>query len=253
MTHRAVPDVAAGQAAAPGRTKGQRGVEAMSTGRIRAGVIGVVIAAGAALPAVLLSACAGVGLVGSGTPAAQARQVAAFSRVDLAGSSDVTVHAGAVQSVVVHADDNLLGQVTTQVHAGTLVIGTRGSFTTSSPMTVEISVPSLQALALSGSGALTASSIQGPRVSVRLSGSGVVRASGTVTRLDVLLGGSGDAELGQLAAREVHAVLSGSGRILTHATDTLQASVSGSGTIVYSGNPAHVTTSITGSGAITRQ
>jgi hypothetical protein len=37
------------------------------------------------------------------------------------------------------------------------------------------------------------------------------------------------------------------------ATNTLQASVPGSGTIAYSGNPAQVTRSITGSGAITRR
>jgi putative autotransporter adhesin-like protein len=133
------------------------------------------------------------------------------------------------------------------------VIATKGSFTTSSPMTVEISVPSLQALTVSGSGALTASNIQGPQVRVRLSGSSMARAAGTVTRLDVSAGGSGDAQLGQLVAREVHAAVSGSGRIVTHAANTLQASATGSGTIVYSGNPAHVTTSITGSGTITRQ
>jgi putative autotransporter adhesin-like protein len=225
-------------------------VEAVSIGGIRAGVF---IAAGAALSAVLVTACGGVGLVGSGTAATQARHVAAFSRVDLAGSANVTIHAGAAQAVVVHADDNLLARVTTQVRAGTLVVGTRGSFTTSSPMSVEVRVPSLQALTLSGSGALTASNIQSSRASVRLSGSGAVRASGTVTRLDASVGGSGDAELGRLVARDVHAVLDGSGRIVTHVTNTLQASVPGSGTIVYSGNPAHVTTSITGSGAITRQ
>ena len=225
----------------------------MSIGGNRPGVLGVVIATGAALSAVLVTACGGVGLVGSGTAATQARHVAAFSGVNLAGSANVTIHAGAAQAVVVHADDNLLARVTTQVRAGTLVIRTRGSFTTSSPMTIEIRVPSLQALTLSGSGALTASNIQGPRASVRLSGSGAVRASGTVTRLDVWVGGSGDAELGRLVARDVHAVLDGSGRIVTHVTNTLQASVPGSGAIVYSGNPAHVTTSITGSGAITRQ
>jgi hypothetical protein len=225
----------------------------MSIGGIRAGVLGVVIAAGAALSAVLVTACGGAGVVGSGTAATQARHVAAFSGVDLAGSANVTIDAGAAQAVVVRADDNLLARVTTLVRAGTLVIRTRGSFITSSPMSVEVSVPSLQALTVSGSGALTASNIQGSRVSVRLSGSGAVRASGTVTRLDVSVGGSGDAELGQLVARDVHAVVSGSGRIVAHAANTLQASATGSGTIVYRGSPAHVMTSITGSGAITRQ
>lgn len=114
-------------------------------------------------------------------------------------------------------------------------------------------MPSLQALTASGSGALSASNLHGPWVSVRLSGSGTVHASGTVTRLDVSVGGSGDAQLGQLAARDVHAAVSGSGQIVTHPADTLHASATGSGTIVYTGNPPHVTTSITGSGTITRQ
>ena len=225
----------------------------MSTGGTRATIICAVISAGVAVATGLLTACGGAGMMGSGTEAAQTRRLAAFSSVDLVGSSNVTVHVGGGQSVVVHADDNLRSRVTTQVHAGTLKIGTTGSFTTNSPMNVQISVPSLKALTLSGSGVIAAGNIQAQRLSVRLSGSGVVRTSGTVTRLDVSLGGSGDAQLGQLAARDVHAVLSGSGRIVTRAADTLQASVPGSGTIVYTGNPAHVTTSVTGSGTITRR
>jgi hypothetical protein len=54
-----------------------------------------------------------------------------------------------------------------------------------------------------------------------------------------------------LAAGTVHAVLSGSGNIFVTATRSLDASVSGSGTINYAGNPPNVTKSVTGSGAIT--
>lgn len=61
------------------------------------------------------------------------------------------------------------------------------------------------------------------------------------------------AQLEQLVARDVHAVLSGSGRIVVHATGKLDASVPGTGTILYSGNPAHVKTSISGQGTITRK
>jgi hypothetical protein len=69
-------------------------------------------------------------------------------------------------------------------------------------------------------------------------------------RLDVDLGGSGDAQLEQLAARDVHAVMSGSGRILVNARSG--RSVPGSGAIVYRGAPAQVTTSTTGSGTVSR-
>src|SRR6476619_4151206 len=90
---------------------------------------------------------------GSGVAATQAREVAAFQSVDLAGSNNVVIRVGEKQSVAVKADDNLLDRVTTEVHSGELVIAnTPGSFTTKSPMRVEIDVPALDAVTLSGSG-----------------------------------------------------------------------------------------------------
>jgi len=193
------------------------------------------------------------GVQGSGVAATETRNLGTFRSIELAGANNVTVRVGGKQSVVVHADDNLLRRVTTRVQAGGLAIGnTSGSFTTKSPMHVAVSVPSLTAITLSGSGVISAAGITGPSLTVRLSGAGVLRASGIATRLDVTLAGSGDAQLKQLAARDVQAVVSGSGRILVTATKSLDASVPGSGTIMYSGDPAHVTTSITGSGAVAR-
>jgi hypothetical protein len=232
-------------------TREARGLESMTTRGIHATVIRTVISAGIVSSTVLLAACGSGGMAGTGTAVAQTRHLAAFNSVDLAGSNNVTIHVGGKQSVVVRADSSLLHQVTTRVRAGTLVIGTTGSITTQGPMSVQISMPSLTSLTLSGSGIISAGNIQAQRLNVTLPGSGAVHASGTLTRLDVSLGGSGDAQLQQLVARDVHAVLSGSGRILVHPTNTLQASVSGSGAIMYSGHPAHVTRSITGSGAIT--
>jgi hypothetical protein len=189
---------------------------------------------------------------GSGVAAAQPRVVARFSRVDLAGSNKVTVVVGPPhQSVVVRADSNLIGRITTRVVAGTLVIGTTGSFTTSSPMSVEVSVPSLATLILSGSGEITVTGIKQPVLTVNLSGSGVLYASGTATRLDVTLGGSGEAELSQLAAQDARAVVTGSGLIHVTVTGNLDAEISGSGAIMYSGNPQKLTSSITGTGAVT--
>jgi Putative auto-transporter adhesin, head GIN domain len=168
---------------------------------------------------------------GSGTAATESRTVAPFSSVVLAGSNIVTIHVGGKQSVVVHADDNLLSHVTTKVKDRRLVIGnTSGSFTTKSPMRVDVRMPTLDALTLAGSG--------------------VIRANGTTDRLEVTLAGSGDAQLSYLCAREVSAVVTGSGRILVTATESIDAVIAGSGAIVYGGNPARVTTSVTGSGAV---
>ena len=80
----------------------------------------------------------------------------------------------------------------------------------------------------------------------------MLSAAGTATRLDVTINGFGQARLSQLTARDVHAVVSGSGLIQVTATTSLDAAVPGSGTIIYSGDPPQVTTSVTGSGAVTR-
>ncbi len=152
---------------------------------------------------------------------------------------------------MVHADSNLMRYVTARVVAGTLVIGTTGSFTAKSPMSVEVSVPSLAAVKLSGSGQISVTGINGPRLTVTLAGSGALYASGTVAKLDVTLSGSGLAQLSNLAARDVHAVVTGSGLIRVTATASLNAAVPGSGAIIYRGNP-QVTSSVTGSGTVTR-
>jgi hypothetical protein len=192
----------------------------------------------------------GPGVQGSGVAATQTRSVASFSSLNLAGSNDVTVTIGGPQSVVVHADSNLINNVTTQVVAGTLVIGDTGSFTTRAPMSVDVSVPSLTAVNLSGSGRIYVTGISASQLTVTVSGSGLLSATGTATQLDATVTGSGLGQLSQLVARDAHAVVTGSGLIQVTATTSVDATVSGSGAITYSGNPPQVTTNITGTGSI---
>jgi hypothetical protein len=192
------------------------------------------------------------GSEGSGIAASQVREVPPFSSVELAGGNNVVIRAGEQQSVVVKADDNLLNRVTTHVKSGALVIGnTPGSLTARSPMSVEVSVPSLNALVLTGSGNIMVNGIKTESLTVTLSGSGNLFGSGAASSLDVTISGVGNARFTQLVANNVDALLSGSGAIFVTATKSLDASIPGSGTITYTGNPQDVTKSVTGAGAIT--
>ena len=189
---------------------------------------------------------------GTGVPASQARVVPAFTGVELAGTNNVVVRVGDPRSVVVKADDNLIRRVTTEVQSGRLVIGnTPGSFSTKSPMRVQVNVPTLEALTLSGSGNIVLDGIEARSLRIELTGSGTLAGNGTATRLGVTIGGSGVVHFTRLVANDVHAAVSGSGTIFVTATRRLDASVSGTGAIVYTGNPQHVTKSVTGSGEIT--
>jgi hypothetical protein len=188
---------------------------------------------------------------GSGVAATQARPLSPFTGVELAGSNNVVVHVGGPQAVVVRGDDNLLARVTTQVKSGTLVVGnTSGSFSAKQPMSVDVTVPALSALTLPGSGNIVVDGVDAQSLAVTLAGAGTMTASGTATRLDVTIRGSGTAQFRQLVASEVRAVVSGSGSIFVTATARLDATVSGTGSIIYGGDPATVTKNVTGTGAI---
>lgn len=191
-----------------------------------------------------------VAVGGSGTKATQMRTVPTFAAVELAGANDVTIHVGARQSVTVSGDDNLIPLVTTDVDGGTLVVGADRDFSTVTPMSVEVGVPKLDAASLTGAGTVTVDGVRSATFEARLGGNGVLRVSGAAVRVDAKLAGSGDLRLDALVARDATAVVTGSGRLMVHATRSLDAAISGTGEILYSGTPTEVTRSITGSGVI---
>ncbi len=188
---------------------------------------------------------------GSGDAATQARSLPPFTGVALAGANNVVVEVGGKQSVVVHADRNLLRRVTTRVRSGRLVVGTTpGNLNAKSPMFVTVSVPSLDAVSLQGAGNIAVTGIHSRALSVLMPGSGNVDVTGATTKLDVTIAGAGTAMLRGLIARDAKAAIDGEGSIMLTATHSLKARVAGSGTVLYGGNPSHVTQRVTGSGTI---
>jgi hypothetical protein len=157
------------------------------------------------------------------------------------------------ESVNVQADDNILPLIETTVNNGTLVIGTKpfANITPSSRVVVTIAMRSLKGVRLSGSGNINIDAMSGTDLMVDLPGSGDIHVEGIIDHLTVNLPGSGNVDCSRLKARSVNATLSGSGNITVNASEALDASVPGSGTIRYEGNPPQVKKSITGSGAIT--
>jgi hypothetical protein len=187
---------------------------------------------------------------GSGVPVSETREVAAFSGVTLGGAAEVIVDVGGERRVVVHADDNLLPIITTEVEGGMLVVSQTEPIDTAMTPRVEVTTPSLDILRLTGAGNLTLEGHDLERLDVSLTGAGMLRGSGSVERLDLILSGAGDIELDRLVATDVSAMLSGAGNIVVHATRSLDAEVTGVGTISYTGDPAEVNRSIMGPGAI---
>ena len=192
-------------------------------------------------------------VVGSGHVIGEPRNVANFTSVELAGSADVNILLGNAESVNVEADDNIVPLIQTIVTNGKLVISTKPNvdFASAHPVVVTLSMKSLERVALSGSGNLNVAARAGPDLVVDLSGSGNIAVDGVADHVTISLPGSGNIECKGLKTKSAKVTLMGSGTITVYASETLDASVAGSGAIRYDGSPAQVTKSITGSGTIT--
>jgi Putative auto-transporter adhesin, head GIN domain len=190
---------------------------------------------------------------GSGVAATDVRELPPFTAVELAGANDVRIGVGGEQRVVVRGDDNLVAIVTTQVSDGTLVLDQTEPFSSSTPLSVEITVPSLERAILAGAGTMTVDGHDLETLALTLSGSGTIGGAGSAQELVVDLSGSGDVELDTLVAEAATVTLSGTGNVQVHATRSLDALVSGAGTIAYSGDPQDVRSAVTGTGAVSER
>jgi hypothetical protein len=126
----------------------------------------------------------------------------------------------------------------TEVRDGRLVLGNRSVISPTVDVVYTITAADLAGIAVSGSGDVDATAIDGTDFSVEISGSGAVRLEGTVTGLlSVSISGSGEFEGESLTATEGEVDVSGSGSAVVNATDSLEVSVSGSGDVEYIGSP----------------
>jgi hypothetical protein len=214
----------------------------------------------------------GASLQGSGHEVAQTRPVGTFTSLRVEGPVDVHAHPGAAGNVVVHAEDNLQPLIETTLEGQTLVvrIARRASFTTWKHMSVDVPFGQLASLQIRGSGDVTVDDLTAPRFDASVSGSGDLRIeratigtlvteiagsgdmsfTGRADEARYAIAGSGDVRAGSLVAKKVVVSISGSGDAEVNATESLDASVSGSGDIRYAGHPSFVGRHVHGSGDI---
>ena len=208
---------------------------------------------------------------GGGGAAKRDFQVGAFDKVALAGAHDVVVTVGGAPSVRAEGDSKVLERLDIRVEGGELRIGTRKGvsfgFRSGKGATIYVTVPSLSAASVAGSGDLKVDRVEGERFAAAIAGSGDIdirslkvgeatfdvggsgdmRAAGTAQNARISLAGSGDMGLEGLETRQAKVAIAGSGDVRVRAMETADISIVGSGDVVLSG-PAKCTVSKMGSG-----
>ncbi len=189
-------------------------------------------------------------ITGSGKLQTEKRDLTGFTAIESTGAADVEASIGPATSVTVTTDDNVLPAIETKLDGQTLRIGTNQSYTTKLGVKVKITAPALAAVTLSGSGSASVNGLTNTKFRADLSGSGGASLTGTVSQVDLHLVGSGSVSAPSLVAKSVRVEVTGSGSAAVSATDSLEATVTGSGSITYGGHPASVSKTVTGSGSI---
>jgi len=210
------------------------------------------IAGALIIPMLALTSCSIV--TTPGPTRTESRTVSGFSKVEVAGSGDLTIDQTGSESLTIEAGDKVLPNLTSDVVGDTLVLGTkRGTvLTQGGRISYHLTVKDLTGLTVSGSGKVTAPKITTDALSSDISGSGTITVGGSAPEQRLTISGSGTYEAGDLAGKTLHADISGSGNAVVSVSDALDVTISGSGSLTYSGDPT-VKKDISGSGSVTKK
>ncbi len=152
-----------------------------------------------------------LGVRGSGNVITEDRQVGDFTVIEAVGSANVVIRQGDESRVQVHADQNLVEFITTEVRNGTLIIGGEGRVRNYKKFEVHVTLARLD--------------------KVKIMGSGDVRSEGTMSgnELEIAIYGSGDVNM-QLNHKVLTTNINGSGDVnVSGIAGSLAVTVMGSG------------------------
>lgn len=208
----------------------------------------------------------------------QDRHLSGFHAISSTASFDIYITQGASESVKVVGPSDVINRVITEVKGGELIIRAKngsfnwGSIFNSKKVVVYVSLREINSLSISGSGdTFFKDGLHANRLDLRASGSGDITGKLNAKELNVIMSGSGDTRISgnagtatvsctgsgdytanNLVTSTTRVRLTGSGDAKVNVTQRLDAQVSGSGDISYTGGAKQVSTRSTGSGDIHR-
>lgn len=186
---------------------------------------------------------------GSGVQLSIERKVKFFTSVIVDGAFDINYQHGPA-SLIISGDDNIIQHVESTVNNKLLMLKIDKSYRSYSPIVINISSPNINRVVIDGSSTVKLKNIKTDQLTVKLTGSVDLKASGAVKVLDLQLQNTGDVKARKLDSDKVTVNLQGTGDIELTAYEELKASITGVGDILYFGSPNKVRKQISGLGEI---
>ena len=175
---------------------------------------------------------------GSGDIVTKNATLKKFTKIKIDSSFEVTIQVGEKYGYSIKADNNLVNLISVVNRNGTLIITTKGSYSTNSDIKLTIKTKRLESLIAEGSSTIYLQNLNEPYLSLNLDGSiDLVSSSGKVNSLSVKSDGAYDIDLSKVKVKNAKVDILGSGDLKINVTQKLDAKVSDSATLYYSGSP----------------
>lgn len=192
----------------------------------------------------------GKGVRGSGNRKTEKRTLPSFKSVEASGAFEVNIVCQQSQTFEIEGDDNLLPIIKTDVKNGNLRVYSDTQYSASKPIELRISMPDLEKYISSGAGDVHLSGVKNDQLVLSNTGATNIVAAGQTTLVDIESSGAGNIETNDLHAERAKISVSGAANVEVYATQQLDVSVSGIGSVTYSGNPPVVNKSVSGIGSV---
>lgn len=201
----------------------------------------------------ILSGCGFWGVRGNGKIITEDRNISEFTKLEVGGAYSIKVICGKEASLTISAEENLLPLIRTSVKGNALKIDTKRNISPRKEIVIEITVNELQSLECSGANNINVERINAQDFDVELSGAGNIDLKGETEILHAEISGAGHIDSRELKAKDVYISVCGAANASVYASNFLDASVSGVGSIDYYGNPRNTKTNVSGIGSIIRK
>jgi serine/threonine-protein kinase len=210
-------------------------------------------------------------IVGSGTPATREVDVRDFRTVALSGALQGEITRAESFRVSLTADDNILEHIKVHKDGPTLIVcvgdpGPRLSVSPRTPMKVQITMPALHDLTLSGACTAAIGGVQGGRsfradlsgastlqgdvsadkMTLAAIGASTATLRGTAQEAALSASGASQLRLGELSVARADVDLSGASAATVHVREHLDYTLSGASQLKYAGHPTLGHTSASG-------
>jgi Putative auto-transporter adhesin, head GIN domain len=214
-----------------------------SGSRAGAAIVGCVL-----LLAATLAGC----VTGEGPVTSETREIRPFSRLEVGAGIHVVMTVGPAEHLEVSAQANILDAVAANVSGRVLKINAERDFTSTEPVTVTLTGPTLDQITTSGGAQAVVTGVDVDALQINANGGSIVTVSGTATAVRLTADGGAKANLADLAATTVDLGIDGAATATLTAGDLVTGRASG-GAEISVGGDALVTVNADGGAVVVRR